>query len=52
MNNAIYVKAMENLRNRVNVQLVNKEKYHLKYSTSKSSYMSHKMFDNNLVVIH
>ena len=51
MNNAIYVKAMENLRNRVNVQLVNKEKYYLKY-TSKSSYMSHKMFDNNLVVIH
>ena len=50
MNNAIYGKAMENLGNRISVQLVNNEKDYLK-CTSKPSYMSHKMFDNNLVAI-
>ena len=51
MNNAIYRKTMENLRNRINVKLVNNKKGYLK-CTSKTSYMSHKIFDNNLVVIH
>ena len=41
---------MENLRNRINVKLLNKEKCYLK-CTSKPSYMSHKVFDNNLVAI-
>ena len=41
---------MENLRNRIDVRLVNKEKYYLK-CTSKQSYMLHKTFDNNLVAI-
>ena len=41
---------MENLRNRIDVRLVNKEKYCLK-CTSKPSYMSHKIFDNNLVAV-
>ena len=41
---------MEILRNRINVRLVNNEKRHLKWS-SKPGYMSHKMFDNNLVAI-
>ena len=50
INNAIYGKTMESLRNRIDVKLVNNEKDYLK-CTSKSSYMSHKMFDNNLVVI-
>ena len=50
MNNAIYGKAMENLRNRIDVKLVNKEKDDLK-CTLKPSYMSHKIFDNNLVAI-
>ena len=50
MNNAICGKAMENLGNRISVQLVNNEKDYLK-CTSKPSYMSHKMFDNNLVAI-
>ena len=50
MNNAIYGKAIENLRNRISVQLVNNEKDYLK-CTSKPSYMLHKIFDNNLVVI-
>ena len=41
---------MENLRNKNDVKLVNNEKYYLK-CTSKPSYMSHKLFDNNLVAI-
>ena len=42
---------MENLRNRIDVKLVKNEKHFLK-CTSKPSYMSHKIFDNNIVVIH
>ena len=49
-NNAIYGKTMENLKNRINVKLVNNEKDFLK-CTWKLSYMSHKIFDNNLVAI-
>ena len=41
---------MENLRIRIDVKLVNNEKDYLKH-TSKPSYMSHKIFDNNLVAI-
>ena len=41
---------MENWRNRINVNLANNEKDYLK-CTSKPSHMSHKIFDNNLVVI-
>ena len=37
-------------RNRIEVKLVNNENDYLKY-TSKASHMSHKIFDNNLVVI-
>ena len=36
---------MENLRNRIDVKLVNNQKDYLK-RTSKPSYMSHKIFDN------
>ena len=41
---------MENLRNRIGVQLVNNKKEHFKCS-SKQSYRSYKICDNNLVVI-
>ena len=41
---------MENLKNRIDFRLVNNKKDYLKY-TSKPSYMSHKIFDNNLVAI-
>ena len=41
---------MENLRNRIDVKLVKYKKDYLK-CTSTPSYMSHKIFDNNLVGI-
>ena len=41
---------MENLRNSIRVKLLSSEKDFLK-CTSKPSYMSHKIFDNNLVAI-
>ena len=47
---AIYGKTMENLRNRINVRLVNNEKDYLK-RTSKPSFMSHKIYANDLVII-
>ena len=47
MNNTIYGKTTKILRNRIDVKLVNVKDY-LK-CTSKPSYMSHKVFDNNLV---
>ena len=41
---------MENLKNRIDVKLVSNKKDYLKWA-SKPSYMSHKMFNNDLVVI-
>ena len=41
---------MENLRNRINAKLANNEKFYLR-CTSKPSYMSYKIFGNNLVAI-
>ena len=40
-NNDVYGKKMENLRNRINVKLLNNKKDYIKY-ISKPSYMSHK----------
>ena len=51
MNNAIYSKTMENLRNRIDVKFVNNKKDFLKY-TLKPSYLLHKVFDNGLAAIH
>ena len=51
MNSSVYVKTMENLRNRVDVKFVSNKKDYLK-RTSQPSYMSHKIFDNDLLVIH
>ena len=50
MNNAVYGKAMENLRNIIDVKLASNKKDYLKW-TSKPSYMSDKIFDNDLVAI-
>ena len=43
MINSVYGKAMENLRKRINVRLVNNEKDFLKY-TSRLTYITHKSF--------
>ena len=51
MNNTVCGKTMENVRNRIDVKLVSKKKGYLKW-TSKPSYISHKIFDNNSVMIH
>ena len=50
MNKTTYRITMEKVRSRINVKLVNNEKDYLK-CTSKPSYMSHKIFDKNLVTI-
>ena len=50
MNNAVYGQTMENVRNRINVDLARNKKDHLKWE-SKTSYIIHKIFDNNLVAI-
>ena len=50
MKNDLYGKTMENLRNRNGVNLENNESDYLKW-TSKPSYISQKIFDNNLVGI-
>ena len=50
MNNVTYGKTMENLRNRINAKLANNKKFYLR-CTSKPSYMSYKIFGNNLVAI-
>ena len=46
MNNSTHGKAMENVRNRIDVKLVSNQKDYLKW-TSKPSYMSHE----NLIMI-
>ena len=51
MINSLYGKAIENLRKRINVGLVNNEKDFLKY-TSKANHMTHKTFGKNYVAIH
>ena len=51
MNNSVFGKTMENIRNRVNVKLVNtKEK--LKKLVAKPNYRSCKIFNENLVSVH
>ena len=51
MNNAVYGRTTENVRNTVDVRLVSNEKEYLKW-TSKLSFAAQKVFDNDLVVIH
>ena len=42
---------MENLQKRINIRLANDEKDFLKY-TSKSTYVTHKIFNKNCAAIH
>ena len=50
LNNAVYGKNPENLRNKIDVKLASNKEDYLKW-TSKPSYTSHKIFDNDLVAI-
>ena len=51
MNNSVFGKTMENIRNRVNVKLVNTGEQ-FKKLTAKPNYESRKIFNKNLVSVH
>ena len=51
MNNSVFGKTMENIRKRVDVRLVTDGKKLLKYA-SKPTYVSSKIFNENLVAVH
>ena len=51
MNNSVFGKTMENLRKRVDVRLVTNEKK-LDKLTAKPTYMSSKIFNENLMAVH
>ena len=51
MNNSVFGKTMENIRKRVDVRLVTDEKKLLKL-TGKPTYVSSKIFNENLVAVH
>ena len=51
MNNAVFGKTMENIRNRVNIKLVNTGEQ-FKKLTAKPNYESRKIFNENLVSVH
>ena len=50
MNNVVYGKTLKSVRNIIDVKLVSNKEDYLKW-ISKPSYMSHKIFDNDLVAI-
>ena len=51
MNNSVFGKTMENIRKRVDIRLVTSEEKLLKLS-SKPTYVSSKIFNENLVAVH
>ena len=51
MNSSVYGKTMENLKRRIKIRLVNNVKSHKKY-VSKPSFVSQKIINKNLAVIH
>ena len=51
MNNSVFAKTMENLRNRVNIELVTNEK-RLNKLSAKPTYVSSKIFNENLAAVH
>ena len=51
MINSAYGKAMENLRKRIHVRLINNKKDFLKY-TSRPTYVTHKLFDKDFAAIN
>ena len=50
MNKVVHDKTMENFRNKIDVKLVSNQKDYMKW-TSKPSYMSQNIFDNDSVAI-
>ena len=50
MTNVVNGKTAENVRNRIDVKLVSNKRDYLKW-TSKPSYISHKIFDDELVAM-
>ena len=51
MNNSTFNKTMENLKNRVNIELVTNES-RLNKLSAKPTYVSSKIFNENLVAVH
>ena len=51
MNNSVFGKTMENIRNRVNVKLVNTQE-RLKKLVAKPNYRGRKIFSENLISVH
>jgi hypothetical protein len=51
MNNSVFGKTMENIRNRVDIKLVSSEEASRKL-TAKSNYESRTIFDENLIAVH
>ena len=51
LNNAVYGKTMENMRKRMKIRITKTPKDFLKYA-SRPTYISHNIFDKNLVAIH
>ena len=51
MNNSVFGKTMENIRNRVNVKLINTEEK-LRKLVAKPNFKSRKIFNENLVSVH
>lgn len=51
MNNCIYGKTIENMRNRMKLRIVTNEKDFIKHA-SKPTFMSHKIVDKYFVIIH
>ena len=51
MNNSVFGKTMENIRNRVNIKLVNTGEQFKKLS-AKPNYQSRKIFNKNLIAVH
>ena len=51
INNTVYGKAIKSLRSRIDIKLASNKEDYLKW-TSRPSYMTHKIFENDLVAIH
>ena len=51
MNKTVYGKTIKNFTNKVDVRMVNNKNDYFRW-TSKSTYVTQEIFDNNLVAIH